>query len=231
MPSNKINEIRMIKSSNEINKIKKVAKITTQTYEYISSIIKPGLTERDVANEIDFYGRKSGAQQLAYETKVTSGERTALPNAETSDRVIKDKELVTVKFAFEIDGYTSEIAHTLAVGDVKKELKELLDVAQKAQAFGCRFANKVETFGDLDRIIRGYVIDAGYGEFLDHVTGHGIGLNAIDNPIIRTSNNDQVQSFIPFIIEPGVYIPGKGGAIMEGQYYLDKNNKIICLNI
>lgn len=224
-----IKKMRMNKSADEIALIKKAAEITDQVFEHILKFIKVGMTEAQVAAEIEITGKKLGAQKLSFETIVASGVRSSFPHGDATDKVIESNDVVTLDFGFVYQDYYSDITRTIVIGKASDEVKKIYSIVKSAEEIGIRFAPMVETFGDLDRVVRGYIEDAGYGKEFNHGTGHGLGLVCHDYPIIRTSNDDQLESEIVFTIEPGIYLPNKFGIRIEDDVYKDNNGAIIHL--
>lgn len=221
--------MRMHKSADEINLIKKAAEITDVVYVHILEFIKTGMTEIEVANEIEAYGKQRGAQKLSFETIVASGIRSSYPHGSATDKVIETGDVVTLDFGFVYQNYYSDITRTIVMGKASDEVKKIYSAVLKAESLGIRFAPMVETFGDLDRVIRGAIDDSGYGKYFMHGSGHGLGLVCHDYPIIRTSNDDQLESNIVFTVEPGIYLPGKFGVRIEDDVYKDDSGEMVRL--
>lgn len=224
-----VKKMRMYKSEQEIALIKKATEITDKVYEHILDFIKVGQTEVEVANEIESYGKKLGAQKLSFETIVASGLRSSFPHGSATDKKIEDGDVVTLDFGFVYQNYYSDITRTVVMGQASDEVKKVYQAVKGAEELGIKFAPLVETFGDLDRAVRGYVADQGYGDYFIHGTGHGLGLVCHDYPTIRTSNNDQLESEIVFTVEPGIYLPNKFGIRIEDDMYKNEKGESIRL--
>lgn len=223
-----IKKARMFKSAAEIDLLKQGAVICDRVFEHIVDFMKVGQSEIAVANEIERFGKSLGAEKLSFDTIVASGVRSAFPHGGASSKVIEDGDVVTLDFGFVVDGYFSDITRTVLIGEASEEVKKVYGLVQKAEDMGIRFAPMVETFGDLDRVVRGFINDTEYGPFI-HGTGHGLGLVCHDYPIIRTSNNDQLESEIVFTVEPGIYLPNKFGVRIEDDVYKDEAGNMIRL--
>lgn len=222
-----IKQMRMHKSALEISLIQKAANITDKVYEHIVDFIKAGMTEKQVADEIELTGKKLGAQRLSFETIVASGIRSSYPHGGATDKVINDGDVVTLDFGFVNQEYYSDITRTVIMGHATEEMEKVYQAVLGAENLGIKFAPMVETFGDLDRVVRGYIEDQGYGDYFIHGTGHGLGLVCHDYPTIRRSNNDQLEDNIVFTVEPGIYLPDKFGIRIEDDMYKDdKGNSI-----
>ncbi|MQS89557.1 M24 family metallopeptidase [Companilactobacillus mishanensis] len=224
-----VKKLRMHKSPEEIALIKKAAEITDKVYDHIVKFIKIGMTEKEVANEIEYFGKKLGAQALSFETIVASGIRSSYPHGNATDKKIDEGDVVTLDFGFVYKNYFSDITRTVAMGSIDSEMKKVYEAVLSAEEAGMKFAPMVETFGDLDRVVRGHIEDSGYGEYFNHGTGHGLGLVCHDYPTIRRSNNDQLESNIVFTVEPGIYLPGKAGVRIEDDMYVNDKGESVRL--
>ncbi|AKP67164.1 M24 family metallopeptidase [Companilactobacillus ginsenosidimutans] len=222
-----IKKMRMYKSTEEIGYIQKAADITDKVYDHIINFMKVGMTEVEVADEIEATGKKLGAQKLSFETIVASGVRSSFPHGDATDKVIEDGDVVTLDFGFVYNNYYSDTTRTVVMGTATEEVKKVYSIVKGAEELGIKFAPMVETFGDLDRAVRGYIDDSGYGKYFNHGTGHGLGLVCHDYPIIRTSNDDQLEDGIVFTIEPGIYLPNKFGVRIEDDIYKDDNGETV----
>lgn len=223
-----VKQARMIKSAAEIDLLKQGAVICDQVFDHIVDFMEVGQTELAVANEIERFGKSLGASKLSFETIVASGVRSAFPHGGATSKVIEDGDVVTLDFGFVVDGYFSDITRTVVMGEASEEVKKVYGLVQKAESMGIRFAPMVETFGDLDRVVRGFIDDTEYGPFI-HGTGHGLGLVCHDYPIIRTSNNDQLVSNIVFTVEPGIYLEDKFGVRIEDDVYKNDAGDMVRL--
>jgi Xaa-Pro aminopeptidase len=224
-----IKKMRMYKSPEEIALIAQAAEITDKVYEHILDFIKVGMSELEVADEIEAEGKRLGAQKLSFETIVASGIRSSYPHGNATEKSIDDGDVVTLDFGFVYNNYYSDITRTVVMGHVTDEIKQVYEIVKSAEELGMKFAPMVESFGDLDRVVRGYIDDKGYGQYFNHGTGHGLGLVCHDYPIIRTTNDDELEDGIVFTIEPGIYLPDKFGIRIEDDMYKDEEGNSVHL--
>lgn len=227
--ANLIEKQRMIKDKDEVAKIKKAGEISDLTYEHILKFIKPGMTEKQVANEIDQYGLNHGADATAFETIVASGYRSALPHGHASNKVINENEMIIFDFGFMVDRYYSDITRTVSLGKVDDKLKEIYQVTLDAQVKGINSCKSGVPMKGIDKIVRDYISEKGYGDKFLHGTGHGLGLTVHEYPLLNTHSEELLQNHMTFTVEPGIYLAGLGGVRIEDDVWIDDSGNPIVL--
>lgn len=210
-----IEELREIKDDKEIALIQEAIQITEAAYDHILTYIKPGMTEIQVANELDFFMREKGASGVSFDTIVASGVRSAMPHGVASDKVIEQGDMITIDFGCYYKGYISDMTRTFALGDPGEELKKIHQIVLDANLKVTQAAKAGVTGADLDKIARDYISEHGYGEAFGHSTGHGIGLEVHEGPGINFKNEKPLVVGNVITNEPGIYIPGLGGVRIE----------------
>ena len=213
--SGMIEELREIKDEEEIAIIEKACSIADLAYDHILKMIQPGMTEIEVANQLDFYMRSLGASGVSFETIVASGLRSAMPHGVASKKIIEQGDLITIDFGCYYEGYVSDMTRTFAIGDPGEQLKEIYQIVLEAQLAVLEVAKPGVTGKQLDAVARDYITKHGYGEAFGHSTGHGIGLEIHEGPNVSVRAEKQ---FVPGNIitdEPGIYLPGIGGVRIE----------------
>ncbi|WP_027107761.1 M24 family metallopeptidase [Lacticigenium naphthae] len=218
-----IEDFREIKEPKEIELIKRAIEITEAAYEYILDFIKPGMTEIEIANELDFYMRKQGATGVSFDTIVASGVRSAMPHGVASEKRVQKGEMITIDFGCYYKGYVSDMTRTFALGDPGEELKKIYAIVRKAQLKVLEAAKPGMTGAELDAVSRGYISEEGYGEHFGHSTGHGIGLEVHEGPAVSSKSD---KKFVPGNVitdEPGIYIPGLGGVRIEDDLLITES--------
>ncbi|WP_022797047.1 M24 family metallopeptidase [Bavariicoccus seileri] len=218
---NFVEYFRMTKDKFEKEKILKACSITDKTFEYILDYIKPGMSEREVANEINRFGLSCGASSPAFETIVASGVRSALPHGHASDKIIKNNELVILDFGFMYDYYFSDITRTIAIGNVSEELKRIYKITLEAQRLAISKCDVGIRMHDIDQTARDIISENGYGESFLHGTGHSIGLSVHEYPLVNNESMELLKNNMIFTVEPGIYIEGKGGVRIEDDVWID----------
>lgn len=213
--SGMIEELREIKDEEELAIIEKACSIADLAYDHILKMIQPGMTEIEVANQLDFYMRSLGASGVSFETIVASGLRSAMPHGVASKKIIEQGDLITIDFGCYYEGYVSDMTRTFAIGDPGEQLKEIYQIVLESQLAVLEVAKPGVTGKQLDAVARDYITKHGYGEAFGHSTGHGIGLEIHEGPNVSVRAEKQ---FVPGNIitdEPGIYLPGIGGVRIE----------------
>ena len=216
---NMIEKQRMIKDEEEIEYIKKACKVTDDCFEYILGYIKPGMTEKQIAREIDDYYYKN-AEGTSFDTIVASGENSSKPHAVPTDRKIQRQDIITIDMGCKINGYCSDMTRTIFVGEVPDNMKEVYDLVLK---------NQVQTLNDMRE---GYstkmlakMVDNDFrlnNYDLIHALGHGVGLDIHESPIISTRSENILKENMVVTDEPGIYIAGQFGIRIEDTVLITK---------
>ncbi|HLS66578.1 MAG TPA: aminopeptidase P family protein [Pseudogracilibacillus sp.] len=225
-----IDSIRMIKRADEIAKIEKAATIADEAFDHILSYIKPGVIEKDIALELEYFMRKRGASAASFDIIVASGYRSALPHGIASDKAIEAGELVTLDFGAVFERYCSDITRTVAVGNISDELKTIYDVVLKAQEKGVANIKPNMSGKEADLTTRSYIQDHGYGQYFGHSTGHGIGLEVHEGPGLSPRSELLLRENMVVTVEPGIYIPQVGGCRIEDDIVLKEDGNIRLTN-
>jgi Xaa-Pro aminopeptidase len=205
----------LIKTDAEIKILKVAADIADAAFKYILDFIRPGKTELEVSNELEFFMRRAGATSSSFDTIVASGYRSALPHGVASDKVIEIGDIVTMDYGCYYNGYVSDITRTVAVGEPDAKLREIYDVVLEAQLRGMAGIKPGLTGKQADAITRDYITEKGYGEYFGHSTGHGIGLEVHEGPGLSKKSDIILEPGMVVTCEPGIYIPGLGGVRIE----------------
>jgi Xaa-Pro aminopeptidase len=210
-----IEQLAAIKDEEEIGKIKKAVAITDKVFTEILDIIKPGISELDVAAEISYRQRKHGSEADAFESIVVSGVRSSLPHGRPSVKKMRSGELVTLDFGCAVEGYHSDLTRTIVLGKPKTEAKKIYNVVLQAQLRAIDAARNGVKTKDVDAVARDYITQRGYGKYFRHSLGHGIGLQVHEQPRLSVQSKALLQKGNVVTIEPGIYIPNFGGVRIE----------------
>jgi Xaa-Pro aminopeptidase len=213
--SGEIEKLRLIKTDAEIKILKVAADIADAAFKHMVEYIRPGLTEMEVSNELEFFMRKAGATSSSFDTIVASGYRGALPHGVASDKVIEKGDMVTLDYGAYYKGYVSDITRTLAVGEPDEKLKEIYNIVLHAQMRGMDGIKPGMSGKEADALTRDYITEKGYGEYFGHSTGHGIGLEVHEGPSLASKSEIILEPGMVVTVEPGIYIPGLGGVRIE----------------
>lgn len=225
--SNLIEELRLIKDADELAKIQKAIDIADEAFSHILGYIRPGVTEEEVALELEFKMRKLGASGNSFDPIVVSGERGALPHGRPSKKAIRAGELVTLDFGCVYEGYVSDITRTVAVGEISHQLREIYNICLEAQLNGVNNIKAGMTGREADALCRDVIEKAGYGAAFGHSTGHGIGLDVHEGPNASVTSEIILQPGMLLTVEPGIYLTGIGGVRIEDDIIITENGNQI----
>lgn len=210
-----VESLTVTKDNGEVAKIKRAVQITDLAFSEILDMIRPGVSELDVAAELEYRMKKLGSSTPYYQTIVASGKRSALPHGVASTKKIRKGEFVTMDFGAVYEGYTADLTRTVVVGKANRRQREIYNTVLKAQKLAINRARSGMKACDLDKVARDVIKRAGHGKHFGHGLGHGIGLQIHDNPAVNPANRQPLESGMVITIEPGIYIPNWGGVRIE----------------
>lgn len=210
-----LNTLRIIKDAEEILCIGKAAEIASDALRSIFETLRPDITERTVALDLEYSMLKAGAEDKAFDFIVASGQRGALPHGKASDKKIRAGELITIDFGAVYQGYNSDETVTVVLGEPDGRQREIYQLVKDAHDIALAAVKPGISFRELDSKARDYIENRGYGEYFGHGLGHGVGLDIHETPVISFRSEGQVQEGMVFTIEPGIYLPGWGGVRIE----------------
>jgi len=210
-----LDQLRTVKSAAEIAAVETAAALASGALHTVLPLVKPGISERQLALELEMEMRKAGADDKAFEFIVASGERGALPHGRPTDRLLQSGELVTVDFGACCAGYNSDETVTLAVGKPDGKLLEIYRVVKEAHDLAIDAVRPGVACSLLDAVARQHIENCGFGEYFGHGLGHGVGLEVHEKPVVSSRSRQQLQEGMIITVEPGIYIPGVGGVRIE----------------
>lgn len=205
----------MVKTPEELLKIMKAAAMGDICFSHILEFIRPGMTELEVADEIEKTLMGLGAEALAFPTICVSGVNTTKPHGEPSDKVIEEGDLLTMDFGAVVEGYCGDMTRTIGIGSLSQEQRRVYDIVLKSQLAGLAACRAGVKCSDVDAASRNIIAGAGYGEFYIHGTGHGVGREVHEAPTLNAKSGETLEEFMPVTVEPGIYIPDKFGVRIE----------------
>jgi Xaa-Pro aminopeptidase len=215
--------LREIKEEVEIKHIKEAVRITLKTYDFIEKKLKAGITELEVAAEIERFIRLQGAQASAFETIVASGPNSSYPHAAISRRSLRNAEPVIIDMGVEYNGYKCDLTRTFFLGKIPATVQQAARIVRRAQAEAIQTIRPGRMIKEIDARARHYIARQGFGENFGHALGHGIGLEVHESPSINKKNQHRVKVGMVFTVEPGIYLPGKFGIRMEEMVLVTRN--------
>lgn len=218
--NNLIEKMRTIKDDNEISKIRRACEITDNCFTHLLEYIKVGMTERQIAFEIEKYFIENGANGLAFDTIVASGENSSKPHAVPTNRKIQSGDNITIDFGAKYKGYCSDMTRTIFVGSVSDEVRNLYNFILEGQL---RATNKIKDGVDGKSVARGVQIEYNARNFeLIHALGHGVGLEVHELPYLSYRSSQILKENMVVTNEPGIYIPEKIGIRIEDTILVNK---------
>lgn len=221
-----IDSLRMYKDLQEIEQLQKAVKIIEESLDATLSYIKAGVSELEIAAQLEYEMRKRGSEGTPFDTIVASGYRGALPHGRASNKIIQSGELVVLDFGAMYGGYVGDITRTIAVGQISDELKEIYEVVREAQQAAVAAIQPGITAHTVDETARNIIREKGYGQYFTHRTGHGIGLDGHEEPYIMQNSQLILKPGMAFTVEPGIYLPNKGGVRIEDNIVVTENGFI-----
>lgn len=210
-----VESLRAVKEPEEIRFIKQAAELANSTYELIEAGIRPGMTEKEVAWELEKALRQKGSQAVPFEIIVASGPNAALPHARPTSRAIGAGEPVVIDMGARVGGYCSDLSRTICSGKRDGRFEEIYHIVLQAQQAAIAAIKAGATGESVDAAAREVIKSAGYGKAFGHGLGHGVGLVPHELPHVAPNSKEPLVDGMIFTVEPGIYLPGWGGVRIE----------------
>ncbi|WNS74731.1 Xaa-Pro peptidase family protein [Bacillus sp. DTU_2020_1000418_1_SI_GHA_SEK_038] len=220
-----IEKLRMIKSKEEIQKLRVAAEVTDKAYLHILNFIKAGISELDVAAELELFIKKNDCTNATFSPTVVSGYRSSMPHGRASDKIIEKGDMITIDFGANYQGYWADISRVVSIGEPAPELRKLHDIVLTS------FENCVAnlrpglTDQEVDFLMRENIIKHGFNEQSGTGTGHGIGLEVHEAPLFSVLKEKVLEENMVITVEPGIYLKGLGGARVEDMILITENGR------
>lgn len=209
-------QLRIQKDADEVAAMREAARIAQDALTATLPQVKPGVTERELASELSINLLRAGSDsEFPFQPIVAGGPNSANPHAVPSDRPIETGDLLLFDWGAMYRGYCSDITRTFAVGEISPEFQEIYTLVHTANAAGRAAGKPGCRTGDVDNAAREVIRKGGYGEFFTHRTGHGLGMESHEEPYMFAENDLLLKEGMVYTIEPGIYLPGKGGVRIE----------------
>lgn len=223
-----ISSCREIKTEYEVEQIKKAQHIAELGFEHIIPMIKPGVTEREISLELDYFMLRNGAEALSFETIVVSGKKSSMPHGVPDHKKIETGDFVTMDYGAVVNGYHSDMTRTVAVGKVSEKQKKVYETVLNAQLAALDIIKSGVLLKDGDSAARNVIENAGFGEYFRHSTGHGVGVEIHEAPNLSPKAKGRLKVGNIVTVEPGIYLPDEFGVRIEDMVYVTKNG---CVNL
>ena len=216
-----VERLRAVKDSNELELIVRAVELADQALDRIAPGIAPGISEREVAWELEKAMREAGADGASFDTIVASGPNGALPHHRAGERVIEDGDPIVIDMGASYEGYCSDLSRTIFVGEPDETFREVYETVLRAQLLAEEKATQGMTGGEVDGLAREVIAEAGHGDEFGHSLGHGVGLAVHEFPTVGPRGEDPVEDGMVFTVEPGIYVSGWGGVRIEDMVVLE----------
>jgi len=211
-----VSKLRACKDRVEQENIRRAAAISSSVMREVPAIIKAGMSERELAAEIEYLIRKNGADGPAFEALVLFGERSSLPHGKPSDRCLQTGDIVLVDIGAKFNGYNSDLTRTWVYRRIgANRAKEVYEIVKSAQKAALDLLKVGVWCAELDAEARSIIRESGYSDNFGHGLGHGVGLEVHESPRISAQSTDKIQENMVITMEPGIYLPGEGGVRIE----------------
>jgi Xaa-Pro aminopeptidase len=218
-----VERLRRIKDAGELAVMRKAVAVADAAFEHILSFLKPGLSEREVALELETFMRRQGAKGSSFDIIVASGERSALPHGVASDRLIGTNEFVKMDFGALYDGYCSDMTRTVVMGAPTEQHRRIYDIVLEAQEAALAGIRSGIQGWEGDALARDVITKHGYGGMFGHGTGHAVGMDIHENPRLNKTEDAVLEPGMVVTVEPGIYLPGFGGVRIEDIVVVTEN--------
>ena len=215
-----LTDLRASKDAAEIERFTAAQRIAEKALDEVLGILRPGLTEQEVAAELVYRMYRHGSEANAFDPIVVAGAKTSLPHGVPGDNVIRDGDFVTMDFGAVSGGYCSDMTRTVAVGHATDEMRKVYGIVLEAQLAGIAAARAGVTGREIDGAARAVIEKAGYGQYFGHGFGHSLGLEIHEPPNANPLNDKPMPLGAVISAEPGIYLPGRFGVRIEDEMWL-----------
>ena len=210
-----VEDLREIKSPGELEAMRRAAKLGSEVMEEVLSLVRPGVTELELAAEADYRMRRKGAAGPAFETIVASGVRSALPHARPTEKALRKNELVVLDLGAILRHYCSDLTRTVYVGRAPGKVRRWYRAVEEAQQAALQALQTGQAAGNVDRAARRVLQRYRLGRFFTHSTGHGLGTEVHEGPRLGRGQKQEIRVGNVVTLEPGIYVEGVGGIRIE----------------
>ncbi len=210
-----IGKLRIIKTTAEVEKIMRAQRITEQALTELLPMVKEGVMEKDLALELEYKIRKLGADDISFDLITIAGKNTSMPHGVPGMYRIRKGDFITFDVGALYDGYHSDMTRTYAFGEVSEKQKRVYRTVMEAQQIGLDAVRSGVRAGEVDDAARSYIDQAGFSGCFGHSTGHGVGLDIHELPMVAAGNETVLQSGMVLTVEPGIYLKGEFGVRIE----------------
>lgn len=226
-----VEQLRVIKDLEEIDRIRASVRLAEGLLHEGLRAARPGVAEAAVAGEMEFHGRRQGAEKMSFDTIVASGPRSAQPHGRASAQAIPEHGFIIFDWGVILAGYCSDMTRTVHVGPVSAAHRRMYQAVRDAQSASIEAVRPGAETGKVDQAGRKVLQKAGYGPYFTHSTGHGVGLEIHEAPRLAKGQKQQLEPGMVVTIEPGVYISGEGGVRIEDMVLVTESGHEILTSL
>ncbi|MCL6610085.1 MAG: Xaa-Pro peptidase family protein [Peptococcaceae bacterium] len=217
-----VEQFRAVKDDREVRMIEEAVRISDMALDHILPFVREGVSERELALEIEFFMRKMGAEGVAFPLIVASGHRSAMPHGTASEKRLKPGEFLIMDFGAVLNGYCSDITRTVAVSRADKKMEDIYGIVLEAQRAGIDAVREGVTASAVDGAVREVIRGYGYGDRFGHSAGHGLGLQIHEIPRLSSRDDTVLKKGMVITVEPGIYLQGWGGVRIEDTVVVEE---------
>lgn len=223
-------KLRVEKSTYEIDNIIIAQRIAEKSLEELKSMLKAGVSEREIAAKLEYLMKLNGSTQTAFETIVAFGENSALPHAKSGEKKLKLGDIVLIDFGATYNNYRSDMTRSFVYGQCSDKIKEIYNIVLDANISTISAIGNKMKCTEIDSVARDIIDKSGYGKYYIHSTGHGVGIDIHEEPYISQNSKvvGQLTEGMVVTVEPGIYIEGLGGIRIEDMIVV-KDGKALNL--
>jgi Xaa-Pro aminopeptidase len=216
-----VDDMRVVKDRTEIKVMEASADMISEVLDEVISYLRPGCTEIEIARDLERLAYEAGAEGMAFPPIVASGPNSALPHAVPTNRKIGPKEPIIFDVGLKLDGYCCDMTRTVFLETPAPEFKKIYHTVRAAQLSALEYIRPGENSTSPDSVARQIIRDAGFGKYFSHSLGHGVGLATHEAPRLGPKNPVKLATGMVVTVEPGIYIPGKGGVRLEEMVVIE----------
>ncbi len=223
-----IGKMRIIKTAAEVDKMRQAQQITEDAFEETLKMVKVGVTEKEIALELEYQMRQMGADDVSFDLITIAGKKTSMPHGVPGDEEVQNGDFVLFDIGATVGGYHSDMTRTIALGGVDNEQMRVYNTVLQAQQNALDMVREGVRCGQVDEAARSYIDQAGFQGCFGHSTGHGVGLEIHEAPTVSPKNDFVLRSGMVITVEPGIYIPDKFGVRIEDMVVVTNDG---CINL
>jgi Xaa-Pro aminopeptidase len=226
-------QLRAIKDSDELKKIEAACSLCSLGFDYIVTLIKTGITEKALATELEIFWKKKGADSLAFSPIIAFGKNSAKPHYRAKDVKLKNNEVILIDIGVVLDGYNSDMTRMVFFGNVDPQIEKIAQVVLEAQSAAIQACKAGVSASELDMLAKNIIKKSGFGEYILHGLGHGVGMDIHEKPTLK--KDEQIEDVIlqpgmVVTIEPGIYLPDIGGVRIEDMLIVQEHASLNLTN-